>query len=153
MTAASSTLDSIAADRMAYRRYAVLALYGQSAFWGIAQLFAVNNALLYMANMVAFATSATLWFEIDCRMLAKSRLPILRLLFFFAWPIASLIYLMASRGVREVGYWLLHVVGLFATMCLTFFLAMFLLYWLGMLNVEVPAKPYNVELSGATERR
>jgi hypothetical protein len=141
MTAAASTLDSTDVDRIAHRRYAVIALYGLSAFWGVAQLVAPDNSLLYIASAVAFATSATLWFGVDRRILAKPRLPILQLLFFFTWPIASLIHLLTSRGLRGVGHWLMHAVGLFATMCVTFFPAMFLLYWMGILELDALAEP------------
>ena len=140
MTIAATTLDSTAADRIVHRRYAVLALYGLSAFWGIAQLVAPNSSLLYLASAIAFATSATLWFTIDRRILAKPRLPILQLLFFFTWPIAALIHLLTSRGLRGIGHWLIHAVGLFATMCLTYFPALFLLYWMGILDLDALAE-------------
>ncbi len=136
MTAVTQTIESVDATRFAHRRYAVFALYGLSAFWGVAQLVVPDNSLLYIASAIAFATSATLWFTLDRRILSKTRLPILQLLFFFTWPVASLVHMLSSRGIRGVGYWMLHAVGLFATMCLTFFPAMFLLYWLGVLELD-----------------
>lgn len=141
MTAATATIESKDASRIVHSRYAVLALYGLSAFWGVAQVIAPDNAPLYIASAIAFATSATLWFSTDRRILAKPQVPILQLLFFFTWPVASLIHLPTSRGCRGVGYWLLHSVGLFATMCLTFFPAMFLLYWTGVLDSDAMTKP------------
>ena len=141
MADASSPLASDDLNRIAYRKFAVIALYGLFAFWGAAQLVAPDNSLLYIASAIAFATSATFWFATDRRILAKPRLPILHLLFFFTWPIASLIHLLTSRGFRGIGYWMMHAIGLFATMCLTFFPAMFLLYWLGILEMDAAAGP------------
>ncbi len=141
MTTATSTIESTDASRIIQRRYAVVALYGLSAFWGVTQLIAPGNAQLYVASALAFATSATLWFAIDRRILAKPQLPVLQFLFFFAWPVASLIHLVTSRGLRGFGYWLLHSVGLLVTMCLTFFPTMFLLYWTGVLDLGAMAKP------------
>ncbi|TWU05430.1 hypothetical protein [Allorhodopirellula heiligendammensis] len=136
MTAAMSLTESIDTSRVIHRRYAVLLLYGLSAFWGVGQVVSPNNPLLYIASAIAFATSATLWFSIDRRILAKPRLPVLQLLFFFTWPAASLIHLLASRGLRGFGYWLLHSVGMFMTMCVTFFPAMLLLHWFGILDLD-----------------
>ena len=116
-------------------------MYGLSAFWGVAQIIAPNSGSLYIASAIAFATSATLWFMVDRRILAKPQLPILQLLFFFTWPAASLIHLITSRGIRGFGFWLLHSIGLFATMCLTFFPTMFLLYWLGVLDLDAMTEP------------
>ena len=136
MTAETSTIESTDASRIFHRRYAVLALYGLSAFWGVAQLIAPDNGPLYIGGAIAFATSATLWFAVDRRILRKPQLPILQLLFFFTWPAASLIHLLTTRGLWGFGYWLLHAIGLFATMCLTFFPTMFLLYWFGVLDLD-----------------
>ncbi len=141
MTTAISTIVSTDASRIIQRRYAVVALYGLSAFWGVAQLIAPGNAPLNIAGALAFATSATLWFAIDRRILTKPHLPILQFLFFFSWPVASLIHLATSRGLRGFGYWLLHSVGLFVTMCLTFFPTMFLLYWAGVLDLDAMTAP------------
>lgn len=141
MPTATSAIESIDANRIIHRRYAVIILYGLSAFWGVAQLIAPDNAPLYIANAFAFAASATLWFVIDRRILAKPQPPILQFLFFFTWPVASLIHLLTSRGLRGLGYWLLHSVGLFATMCLTFFPAMLLLYWSGVLDLDAITEP------------
>lgn len=141
MTTATAIIGPTDADRIAHRRYAVFALYGLSAFWGVAQLVAPDNFLLYIIGSFAFSTSATLWFAIDRRLLAKPRLPILQLLFFFTWPAASLIHLLTSRGLRGIGYWLLHSVGLFVMMCLTFIPGMFFLYWMGMLDLDAVVEP------------
>ena len=141
MSTATATLESADAYRIVHRRYAVLALYGLSAFWGVAQLVAPDNSLLYVVSAFAFATSATLWFAADRRVLAKPRLPILQLLFFFTWPVASLVHLLATRGLRGMGFWLVHSVGLFVAMCSTFFPAMFLLSWLGMLGLDAVVEP------------
>ena len=140
MTTATSTIVSTDASRIIQRRYAVVALYGLSAFWGVAQLIAPGNAPLNVAGALAFAVSATLWFSTDRRILGKPQLPILQFLFFFSWPVASLIHLVTSRGLRGFGYWLLHSVGLFVTLCLTFFPTMFLLYWTGVLDLDAMTK-------------
>ena len=134
MFVALNTLEPSGENRIAHRRYAVLALYGLSAFWGVAQLAAAENPLLQILSAFAFAALATTWFGIDRRVLGRPPLPILRLLFFFTWPVASLIHLLATRGLRGCGYWLVHAIGLFLTMCFTFFPSMLLLYWAGVLE-------------------
>ena len=141
MTATSSAIESSSRDRIERRRNAVLLLYGLSAFWGIAQVVAPGNSTLLIAGGITFATCATLWFTTDRRIVGSAALPIVQFLFFLTWPVGSLVHLLISRGVRGVGYWLLHAAGLFLTMCLTFYPTMFLLYWLGMLNLDALTKP------------
>ncbi len=113
--------------RFVYRRCAVVMLYVLAAFWGATQSVVVENSLLDFANSLAFASSATLWFVVDRRTQAKSSLPVLQLLFFFTWPLASLIHLVRSRGLRGIGYWLAHVIGLLVTMVMTSLPVMFVL--------------------------
>lgn len=131
-----SSIDSFDNNRLKHRRYVVMALYGLSACWGVAQTLERENAIVEVAGAIAFATTATLWFTIDRRILAKPQLPILQLLFFCTWPVASLIHLVASRGLRGFGYWLLHAIGMFATMCLTFIPGALVLSWMGVIDLD-----------------
>jgi hypothetical protein len=98
-----------------------MAMYATAAFWGSAQVLSPNNSLLVLATICAFSTAATFWFAIDRRILAKPHLQILLHLFFFSWPIATLIHLMTSRGLRGAGHWLMHSAGLLIAMCLAFY--------------------------------
>lgn len=136
MNVPMTTIQSIDAARTAYRRYAVIGLYVLSAFWGVAQLLEPANSILDVTSTIAFASCATLWFTIDRRILGKPQIPVLRLLFLLTWPAGSLVHLLTSRGLRGVGYWFLHAVGMFLTTCLTFFPAMFLLSWMGVVDLD-----------------
>lgn len=109
-------------------------MYGLSGFWGVAQVIAPENSLLYLLTVFAFATLTTMWFWIDRRILARPHVPILFLLFFLVWPVASFVHLLATRGIRGCGYWLVHALGLFVTMYVTFFITVLLLYWMGILD-------------------
>ena len=58
------------------------------------------------------------------------------LLFFFAWPLASLLYLIWTRGIPGVGYWVVNVVGLFVVMILFFYTTFYLLYSFDMIDLN-----------------
>lgn len=140
MSIAPTAIEPLTDRRITQRRHAVVALYGLSAFWGIAQVVGSNNALLHIAATLAFAATATSWFSVDRRIYERPRIPVLQLLFFFTWPIASFIHLVSTRGFRGCAHWLLHAVGLFVTMCLTFIPTILLLYWLGILDLDAMAE-------------
>ena len=123
---ANSTADSAGTpfsdrERIAYRRYCLLALYVLAAFWGVAQIVSPTNGLIYFVTTILFASVATLWAIEDSRIRGVHIVRILQVLFFFTWPIASLIYLLATRQWRGLGWWLLNAMGLFAVMCGTFY--------------------------------
>ncbi|MEX1042722.1 MAG: hypothetical protein WDZ51_18955 [Pirellulaceae bacterium] len=136
MSVASTIIESPNGSRISQRRNAILALYGLSAFWGVTQVVAPENPSFYAFSTLAFATLATMWFWLDRRILARPHLSILFLLFFLTWPIASFIHLLATRGLRGFGYWLIHALGLSATMSTMFILTMLLLFWLGVLDAD-----------------
>ncbi|WP_442510826.1 hypothetical protein SH528x_002472 [Novipirellula sp. SH528] len=132
MAIAASPLASLDHSRIVYRRLAVITLYVMAVFWGAMQMLTSNNGLLGMLCAMGFATSATMWFWIDCHMRSRPLPWSLQFVFFLTWPLASLIYLMASRGMRGFGYWLLHAVGLCVTVVLSSLFVMMLLVLLGI---------------------
>ncbi|MEM9365311.1 MAG: hypothetical protein AAGD07_04885 [Planctomycetota bacterium] len=126
-------------SRLAQRRFAVLALYTMAGIRGSSQIVSESNALLYWLSWIGFGTCATLWFVIDRRIQGKACLPILRMVFFFSWPLASLVHVVSTRGFRGLGIWGLHVVGLYATMFLTYIPTALLLHWFGMVDFDAGA--------------
>ena len=119
------------------RRLCLVILYMLAAFWGIAQIVSSTNALIYVLFVLLCATVSTHAAIEDSRSLRVQFVHILQVLFFFTWPVASLVYLMVTRGWRGFGWWLLHALGLFAAMCLTFCPTYVLLYWMGMIDPAI----------------
>ena len=79
------------------RRCCVILLYVLAAFWGVAQIVSSANGLIYILSALLFATAATYAAIEDSRLLRIQFVRILQVLFFFTWPIASLICLMVTR--------------------------------------------------------
>ena len=71
MAIAASPLASLDHSRIVYRRLAVITLYVMAVFWGAMQMLTSNNGLLGMLCAMGFATSATMWFWIDCHMRSR----------------------------------------------------------------------------------
>jgi hypothetical protein len=105
--------------RCAARSHCIWALYVLSALWGVAQITSRENALIYCLTSVMFGCAATLWAVTDSRIRGRPLLPIVRILFFFTWPLATLLYLVATRGWRGIGWWALNAFSLLATLCIS----------------------------------
>lgn len=116
------------------RRFCLVILYVLAGFWGVAQIVGSINGLIYILAALLFATVATHAALEDSRLRQVQFVHILQVLFFCTWPIASLIYLIVTRGWRGFGWWFLHAVGLYAATCFAFYSTYILLYWTGMIN-------------------
>lgn len=134
MTDAVAEFD-LTAYRITMRRRCIWLLYGVTAFWGVAQVAAPESAAIYMLSVLLLASAATYWAVLDGRIAGNEIPAIIPVVFFFLWPLASLVYLLWSRKWRGLGLWALHLIGLFATLLLTFYPTVILLYWAGLIDV------------------
>jgi len=116
------------------RLRAGLAFYVAIAIWGVLQCVAADSTVTYYLASLIVAFLATNWAVVDSRTRASGFVAILQCVYFFTWPIASLVYLVATRGIRGIGWWLIHAVGLLVTVCLTFYPTFYLLYWFGWID-------------------
>jgi hypothetical protein len=112
-------------------------LYFLAALWGVVQIVSANNGAVYLIFVLLFATSATYAAIEDGRLRQVQWLRIVQFLFLITWPFASLIYLMATRGWRGLGWWCLHAVGLIVATCLTYYPTFVILYAMGMLDPHI----------------
>jgi hypothetical protein len=104
-------------------------LYAASGAWGVALVF-TRHAGLYFLLALFMASTATWWTVSDARQRGHSILHILQLFVFVFWGIAVPIYLTWSRGLRGVGWTLLHAFGLTVTFYLAFYVTVFSVYGL-----------------------
>ncbi|WP_144057282.1 hypothetical protein [Novipirellula maiorica] len=119
MAIAAHPLASLQHSRIVYRRFAVVAMYIMAACLGAMQVVTLNSGTLGILGALGLSTSATMWFWIDSHVRSRPHPWSLQFVFFLTWPLASLIYLLASRGgVRGLGYWLLHAIGLSVTIAI-----------------------------------
>ena len=124
------------AGPISLRRFYVLLLYVLAAVWGVCQVISGQYALPFMLASLLYSSTATLWAATDSKLRARPLLPIVQLLFFLTWPIATCMYLIATRGWRGIGLWLLHAVGLMFTTCLTFYPTFLTLYYFGWFGAD-----------------
>ncbi|QDS94878.1 hypothetical protein FF011L_36600 [Roseimaritima multifibrata] len=122
-------------SRSTMRRRFVWLLYGVTALWGIGQVVVPNSGSLYWIVSVLLGVAATCWVVEDMRIRGQRFYPVVPLIFFLVWPLASLGYLIWTRRFRGLGLWLLHLVGLIATVVIVFYPTVLLLYWLGVIDV------------------
>ncbi|GAA5507780.1 hypothetical protein [Novipirellula caenicola] len=116
MAIAANPIASLHHSRIVYRRFAVVAMYVIAACLAAMQSAALNGGMLGILGALGLSTSATMWFWIDSHLRSRPHPWSLQFVFFLTWPLASLVYLLASRGgVRGLGYWMLHAIGLGVT--------------------------------------
>jgi len=111
-----------------------ISLYCLAVLWGALQVVFPDNGGVYLLFTLMFATCATLWARFDALARSKPMLPVVQMLYFFLWPLGSMIYLMARSGLRGLGLWLLNAVGIGATMVVVFNLTLFALHFAGWLD-------------------
>lgn len=134
MTDAAFVFDPTA-TQTAMRRRCIWLIYGATAFWGVAQVVAAESAAIYMLAVLLIASAATCWAVLDARLAGRRMSAIVPPVYFFLWPVASLVYLLWSRGWRGLAIWAIHVVCLSATLAMTFYPTVILLYSLGVIDV------------------
>ncbi len=118
------------------RRWSVYALYGLAAFWGLIQVILPSSGSAYVLTAIAVASAATAWAANDAKIHERGVPSIVWLLFFLTWPLATLMYLIWTRGIPGVGYWVVNVVGLVIVMMLLFYPTFYLLYSFDMIDLN-----------------
>lgn len=119
----------------------VLTLYGLSALWGAIQIAFPDSAGLYLLFALMFALSATFWARFDSLARSKPIVPILQMLYFLVWPIGAMVYLISRSGWRGLGIGMMHGVGLFVTLALSFYLTFYCLHFAGLLDPRFYQQP------------
>lgn len=118
----------------------LIALYVLAAVSGATQVFDNQTAYYLVSLLLAFA--ATTWAVVDTRIRGGRFLGILRLVYFLVWPVASLVYLIATRKSRGLFWWGLNAVGLYVSVAVTFYLTFSLLYFTGRTDLIDPTLLY-----------
>lgn len=134
MTENSATVVSSALPYSYWSRNCLISLYCLAVLWGALQIVFPDNGGISLLFTLMFASCATLWARFDALARSKPILPVLQMLYFFFWPLGSMIYLMARSGLRGLGIWLLHAVGFCATLVVVFNLTLFVLHFGGLLD-------------------
>ncbi|MCA9239246.1 MAG: hypothetical protein KDA37_03565 [Planctomycetales bacterium] len=117
-----------ASTQRASRNFSIALLYVLAFLSGVSQTFGLTSSLAELVSSVLFVSAVTSAAVADSRVRRFAFLRVLQELFFFTWPIASLIYLVRTRGWRGLGWWCLHAIGLFLAMCFSFLAAFVALY-------------------------
>lgn len=119
---------------VASRRYTVIALYVIAAIWGMLQIVVPEGSPIDVFFSLAFALIATSWCAADCLVRDHRLRGWARIAYFLTWPLASLIYLIATRQWRGIGLWILHAVGLIIINVVATIAALGVLYSLGWID-------------------
>lgn len=115
----------------------LIAIYGLVALSGIANVFSFTAPAYLLSFLLAFAV--TNWAVVDSRSRDLKFPGIIRVIYFLVWPLASLIYLIATRRFRGILWWVANAVGMIAVMLVTFIPTVLLLYWFGSTDLIDPA--------------
>lgn len=117
---------AFAARRM--RLWSALLLYGIVSAWGALQVVSPGSAAAYILSALLIASTATTWAVYDAQVREFYVPGIVWKLYFVTWPFASFLYLIWTRGVAGLGYWLVNAMGMVFTVCVTLYLAFYLRY-------------------------
>ena len=93
------------------RRLLLVTLYFTTFFSGVAQALSSSICVHYLCSF-AMAGSATGWMVSDSRERGNPILHILQTLIMVFWPIVVPIYLVTTRGIRGLGFAIVHAIGL-----------------------------------------
>lgn len=111
----------------------ILVLYVISFAYGSSQVFSFENRTVEIAFTILFSILLTIWAVSDSRRRAKPMVSIVRVLYLLFCPLSTLIYLVRTRGVRGLGWFLLNGVLLYACIYVGFFTTFYLIdlsgYW------------------------
>lgn len=93
------------------RRLLLVQLYVSLLLWGGAQVFS-NNAGVHYVFTLFVASCVTWWVVSDAVLLGYPTNFAAVITLFLFWPLATPLYLIWTRGIRGLGWTLLHAVGL-----------------------------------------
>jgi hypothetical protein len=74
------------------------------------------------------AAAATIWAKADASIRDLHIVPIVYVIFFFSWPIASLVYMWVTRRWQGVGLWIINATSLMMTLSAMFYATAIALY-------------------------
>ena len=107
-----------------------------SALWGGLQIASPDNGRLFLIAAFAFALLATLWARYDAKSRSLALLPVLQMLYFFAWPVGAVLYLVYRSGSRGLLTACIHGIGMMLLMALTFYATLYGLHFAGLLDSQ-----------------
>lgn len=116
--------------RLRLRRHCVIAIYGLTVVYGFVLAAGQFDGAFYMFFAAAYASAFTLWAVNDSRIRGRPMYRISEELFFFSWPVATLIYSVGTRRWKGLGQWLAHAIGLYVTLLLAYNGRILLLRWI-----------------------
>jgi len=90
----------------------VLCLYLLFAASGATQASPLRSSIAALLIHVMIACAATYWCVVDSRIMGRPIVQSIHWIMFFTWPISAPIYLIYSRGLRGLGFAMLHAIGL-----------------------------------------
>jgi len=121
------------------RRWVSLALlYGIAAVYGASQILWYNNLTADYLVGIFMALLLTHWAITDSRDRDSPMVPIVRLIYFVTCPLSTLIYLIATRGFRGIGWALLNAVGFYLSISVGYYSMYYLLYFTGAWHLMDP---------------
>ena len=112
------------------RRDYVYMLYILTGITGTSDALGNRSELMSLLTAVLYASAATQWAMVDSRLSGSGMLRITQEMFFFTWPLATLVYLFRTRTFRGLGLWFLNVLALYFTLYSTFYSTHFFLNWI-----------------------
>ncbi len=98
----------------------MVGLYVAQVALGAMQCFSLNGAWYWIVSLL-MASTAAMWVAFDARHRGAPLINIVQLMVMGLWPIAVPIYLIATRGVRGLGWTILNFVGLVIASCFGFY--------------------------------
>lgn len=115
-------------------RKCVIGLYATAAMWGSLQLIVPDSSLLYFAAALLLAVCATGWAITDAKARGLEIVPVLKMLYFIAWPIGAVIYLIYRSKTKGLVISLIHAAGLYATLAAAFYITFYGMHFAGVLD-------------------
>jgi hypothetical protein len=117
-------------------RRCVMGLYAMSAIWGAVQIAFPESGVLYLVSALLFASLASGWASFDAKMRGIKIIPVLRMLYFFLWPIGAVVYLLFRSGLRGLLTAVVHGIGLITTLAVASYATLYGLHFAGMLDAR-----------------
>jgi hypothetical protein len=105
------------------RRILGFSLYLLAALWGLLPVLYSQYLVLYLPFAAIISFTMTYWCIVDGRIVGHPILNSFYWLIFFFWPIAVPIQLFRSRGLRGLGFALLHFAGIYGVCFIVFHVA------------------------------
>lgn len=112
-------------------KYCLITMYSLCGIFGISQVVAYSNLTVHNVLSLLLAGVATCWANADVTTRGIRFHVILRVIYFLTWPLASLVYLIATRKFFGVGWWLLNAAAMYGTTAVLYYTSYFILFTIG----------------------